>query len=109
MPYSNPDTNRSYHREYKRLHRTGVCPTRCQTACQTLLPSPIRLKTAQDVLELLAEQVELVRADNRASTLERARTVGFLAGTVLRAVEAANVTARLEAVERILKLREDKP
>jgi hypothetical protein len=103
LPYRNPEVNRSYHREYKRLHRTGSC----QTPCQTLLPLSFRVRTAQDVLELVAEQVHLVRTDSTASTLEKARSIGFLAGTILRAVEAADLAARLEAVERTLKLRKD--
>lgn len=77
VPYRNPEVTRTYHREYKRLQRAGSC----QTPSQTLLPESFRVRTAQDVLELVAEQVHLVRTDSTASTLEKARTIGFLAGT----------------------------
>jgi hypothetical protein len=58
-----------------------------------------------DVLALLAEQVNVVRTDVMADPTERARTLGFLASLALRAMEARDITARLEAVERVLKLR----
>ena len=51
-----------------------------------------------DVPALLAEQVNAVRADVLADPTERARTLGFLANLALRAMEARDITARLEAV-----------
>lgn len=104
MSYRDPERKRSYQREYKRLKRTGTC----QTPCQTLIPPEFRLRTAMDVLNLVAEQVQAVRADEDANTMEKARTIGFLAGIALRAVEAADLTGRVEALEQILKQRKDK-
>jgi len=40
--------------------------------------------TAQDVIDLLSDQIEAVRLENTAGTLERARTIGFLAGIASR-------------------------
>jgi hypothetical protein len=40
-----------------------------------------------------------------AGTLEKARAVGYLAGLSLKAIEAGNLAARLEALEAALKLR----
>jgi hypothetical protein len=68
---------------------------------------PVPLDHPADVLALLAEQVNMVRADVLADPTERARTLGFLASLALRAMEARDITARLEAVERVLKLRKD--
>jgi hypothetical protein len=59
------------------------------------------------VLALLAEQVEAVRREAEAGTMEKARTIGYLAGIALKAVEVADVSARIEAVERTLKLRKE--
>ena len=70
------------------------------------LPLPFRLKTAADVLALLEEQVAAVRGDTEAGTLEKARVVGYLAGISLKAIEAGDLAARLEALETILKQRE---
>jgi hypothetical protein len=49
--------------------------------------------------------VAAVRADTEAGTLERARTIGSLAGITLRGIEAGNLAARLETLEAVLKRR----
>ena len=101
MPYKDPEKRQAYQREYKRMQRAGSS----QTPGQTLVPLSFRLKTAQDVLTLIEEQVNAVREEPEAGTLEKARAVGYLAGVALRAVEVADLSARVEAVERILKRR----
>ncbi len=68
---------------------------------------PVPLDQPADVLAVLAEQVNAVRTDAASDPNERARTLGFLAGIALRAMEARDLAARLEAVERVLKLRKD--
>ncbi len=103
MPYRDPEQRAQYQRDYKRMQRAGEC----QTPSQTLVPLPFRLKTAADVLALLAEQVNAVRGDPGVDPTERARTLAFLAGLALRAMDARDGEARLEAVERVLKLRKD--
>ncbi|MCW2892953.1 MAG: hypothetical protein JWO75_2442 [Actinomycetia bacterium] len=70
-------------------------------------PQPIALDMPADVLALIAEQVNAVRADREADPLDQARTLGFLATVALRTMEARDLAARLEAVERVLKLRRD--
>jgi hypothetical protein len=69
-------------------------------------PEPVAIDQPADVLALLEEQVNAVRADPVGEPSEKARTLGFLASLALRAMEARDLTARLEAVERVLKLRE---
>ena len=101
MPYKNRESNRTYQRDYKRLHRAGDC----RTPGQTQLPSEFRLQTAQDILALLAEQIGAVRAEPSAGTLEKARVIGFLAGAALKAVEVSDLSSRLEAMEAVLKAR----
>ncbi len=103
MPYKSPEKARAYNRDYARLRRVGAPAG--QTPCQTPIPADFRLKTASDVLTLIAEQVAAVRADPGVLTIERARTVGFLAGVALRAIEAGDLAARLEALEGALKAR----
>jgi hypothetical protein len=102
MPYADPDRARGYQRSYRRTRRAGDDRT---TPCTTPVPLPFRLQTAADVLAMIEEQVEAVRAEEEAGTLEKARTVGFLAGIALRAIEAGNVAARVEMLETVLKQR----
>jgi hypothetical protein len=105
MPIADPDRAREYQREYRRLRRGG---DPCTTPRTTRLPADFRLKTAADVLALLDEQVAAVRDDPEAGALEKARTIGFLAGVSLRAIEAGDLAARLEMLETVLKQRADK-
>ncbi len=102
MPYSDPERARGYQREYRRLRRGGDGST---TPGTTPVPLPFRLQTAADVIDLLEEQIEAVRAEGEAGTLEKARTIGYLAGIALKAIEAGNLAGRLEALEAVLKER----
>ncbi len=100
MPYKDPEAARAYQRDRKRIERVGGSTTHVQP-----VPLPFRLKTAADVIGLIEEQVGAVRAEPLATTLEKARTIGFLAGVALRAIEAGDMAARLEALEAVLKAR----
>jgi hypothetical protein len=102
MPFADADRAREYQREYRRIRRAG---DGCTTPGTTPVPLPFRLQTAADVLKLLEEQVEAVRADQEAGTLEKARTVGYLAGIALKAIEAGNLAARIEMLEAVLRQR----
>ena len=101
MPYANPETSRQYQREYRRMQRAGECTT----PSQTQLPAEFRLRRAVDVLELIEEQVDAVRGETEAGTLEKARCIGYLSGVALKAIEAGNLASRLEALEAALKQR----
>ncbi len=74
-------------------------------AMRTVLATPAALGSPADVLSLLEEQVNAVRADPMTDPSERARTLGMLAGLALRAMDSRDLQARPEAVERVLKLR----
>ena len=102
MPYADPERARDYQREYRRTRRAG---DGCTSPGTSPLPLPFRLQTASDVLALVEEQVEAVRFEEEAGTLEKARTVGFLAGVALKAIEAGNLAARVEMLEAVLKQR----
>jgi hypothetical protein len=68
-------------------------------------PPPKRLQTAQDVMDLIQEQVEAVRAEPSAGALEKARVIGQLAGVARKAIETGALAARLEMLEAVLKER----
>jgi hypothetical protein len=57
------------------------------------------------VLALLEKQVAAVRGDEALTAVERARTIGYLAGIALKAIEAGDLAARIEGLEAALKLR----
>jgi hypothetical protein len=70
-------------------------------------PSPRRLHTAQDVIDLLHEQVEVLRAARGAGTVPKARAIGYLAGIARKAIETGNLAARLEMLEAVLRQRKE--
>jgi hypothetical protein len=102
MPYKNPDRQRAAKREHARRERAaGVEPKRGTP----LVSGEVRLATARDVLGVIEGQVAAVLADGELGTAERARTAATLCGVALRAIEAADLAARVEAVERALEAR----
>lgn len=102
MPFADPEQRRAYQREYARRRRHGgEGPPPGQVA----LPAPFRLNTARQVLALIEEQVNAVRADPALSSVERARCIGALANTALRAVQVGDLEARLESLEAVLSAR----
>ncbi len=56
-------------------------------------------------MALLEEQVAAVRRDPEVGTVEKARAIGELARLALKAVEAADLAGRVEALEAVLKGR----
>jgi hypothetical protein len=67
--------------------------------------APRRLQTAQDVIDLLQEQVEAVRGATGAGAVEKACVIGRLAALARQAIETGNLAARLEALEAAQKER----
>jgi hypothetical protein len=99
MPYKNPDRQRAAKREHARRKRaSGVEPKRGTP----LLSGDVRIATARDVLGVIEGQVAAVLDDGELATAERARTIATLSGVALRAIEQADLAARVEALERAL-------
>jgi hypothetical protein len=70
-------------------------------------PPPRRLQTVQDVIDLLEEQVEAVRAAPWTGPLDRARAIAYLAGVARKTIEAGVLAARLEMLETVLNQRKE--
>jgi hypothetical protein len=68
-------------------------------------PPSRRLQTAQDVIDLLQEQVEALRAETQADAIQKARALGYLAELARKAIETGNLAARLDALEVSMKDR----
>jgi hypothetical protein len=104
MPYRDPERQRAAKREHARRKRAaGVEPKRGTRT--PLVSGEVRIETARDVLGVIESQVAAVLGDEELGTAERARTVATLCGCALRAIEAADLAARVEALERALEAR----
>ena len=71
-------------------------------------PQPRRLQTAQDVIDLLEEQVEALRAEPWLGAVSKARAIGYLAGLARKAIETGTLAERLAALDAILRQREER-
>jgi hypothetical protein len=105
MPIADPERRKQYHRDYWRLRRSGGTQTGTQTPGTADLPAEYRLAQAADVLDVLGEQLAAVLDDDQLGTVERARTIGYLSGIMLKAIETTNLAGRLESLEKALKFR----
>jgi hypothetical protein len=71
-----------------------------------MIPVSERILGAAEVLCVLKSQIDALLADAKISTVERARTVAYVASVALRAIESATLEERLAAVEQVLSERE---
>jgi len=90
----------------QRLRRIEAFLNHCEPCAPTSRP-PRRLQTVQDVIDLLEEQVQAVRAAPWASPLDKARAIAYLAGVARKALEAGVLAARIEILETVLKQRKE--
>jgi hypothetical protein len=72
---------------------------------QAARSTPRQLQTVQDVIDLLEEQVEAIRAEPWSGTIDKARAIGYLAGVARKAIEAGTIAARVDLLEAVLKSR----
>jgi hypothetical protein len=86
----------------KRVRRLETMLRQC--APPEKLP-PRRLQTAHDVIDLLQEQVEALRAQRWAGAVQKARAIGYLAGIARKAIETGIIAERMEILETVLKQR----
>ena len=63
-------------------------------------PPSRRLQTPQDVVDLLQEQVDVLRAETQTEVIQKARALGYLAELARKAIETGSLAARLEALEK---------
>ena len=103
MPYKDAEKQRQYKREWERQKRAGEGGT----LHGTRNPNPVQIQTAKDILSLLEETINEVKAAD-ADTLVKARCVAYLASVALRAVETGDLAERLEILEMALKPRRRK-
>ena len=92
MPYKDPEKQAEYQREWQRMKKAGDSKTPGRTL------NPADIKTAQGMLDTLADVMAEVRA-TEADPLIRARCIGYLISIGLKCVETADLEARLQKLE----------
>jgi hypothetical protein len=104
VPFKDPEARRAYQRQRAQLRRAG----KADLPAKVSLPAPLRIQTAREVLALLEEQLNALRTDAALGTVERARSIGALAGVSLRAIEVAGLEDRVLALEKVLTQRRNR-
>ena len=90
----------------QRIRRIESFLDQCDSTARTK-PPPRRLQTVQDVIDLLEEQVEAVRAAPWTGPLDKARAIAYLAGVARKTIEAGILSARIEMLETVLNQRKE--
>ena len=95
MPYKDPEKQKEYQRQWQRQRRAG------ETVGFKVLrvSSPEQVKTAQGLLGVLADLIREVLTTKEGDIFMRARTAGYLINIGLKAVEVADLEARLNNLE----------
>mgnify|MGYP000901831752 CR=1 FL=1 len=94
MPYTDPEKQRDYQRNWQR--RRSAAGEGSPKALS--LADAERFTTAAGVMELLAEVLAEVQASG-GDAMQRARCIAYVAGVQMRAIETADLEARLTALE----------
>ena len=94
MPYKNPEKQKEYQREWQRQRRAG------ETVGFKVLrvSSPEEIRTAQGLLSVLGNLIGEVLTTKQGDIFMKARTAGYLISIGLKAVEVADLEARLTSL-----------
>ena len=90
----------------RRLTRLALDRRLFRPTCDSVDRAPVRLKTAADMLAVVGQQINAVRADVDAGPREKARLIASLAAVGLKAVQTGNLEARVDMLEAVLKHRD---
>jgi hypothetical protein len=74
-------------------------------ASQLLHKPSRRLRTPEDLLDLLQEQAAMIEQDYSMASVPKARALTALAAEARRIMETSHVEARLEKLQEILRAR----
>ncbi len=95
MPYKDPEKQKEYQRQWQRQRRAGET-----VGFKVIrLSSPEEVRTAQGLLHVLGSLIGEVLTTKQGDIFMRARTAGYLISIGLKAVEVADLEARLIRLE----------
>ena len=100
MPYKNPERQRKAKAESARRCRRRKKIRGTDKVRELLLPPGARLQSHGDGLLVLERALKLVDNDTTDHDLARAKVASLIVGTLLRNLDAAQIEARIEALER---------
>lgn len=96
MPYKDENERREYQRKYKRKQREGESQDKKR---QT---EKIRIKTISDIQYILSKCINEVW-NSDTELLVKVRTIGYLSGHCMKAIETGDIESRLQEIEKELE------
>jgi hypothetical protein len=101
MGYKDPLKQKEYQRQWQRARRAGDA-----TKFKVIrVSSPDEIKTASALLFVLSGLIKEVLDTDKGDVFLRARTAGYLISIGLKAVEVADLEARLIKLEEVDQIR----
>ncbi len=98
MPFKDKEKQRAYQREYQRLRRAGQ-PTGSRGIEVLRVSNLEQTETARGLLRILGGLIGDVLTAKEGDIFMKARTAGYLISIGLKAVEVADLEARLTSLE----------
>lgn len=108
MPINDPEKRRKYQRERYRAQKAETISIPNLTCKNEFIPLNFRIRSAENVLERIEEQVAIVTnpKDKDGKPIEvceseriaRAKCVGYLLSIALRAIETGGLEAQIQAL-----------
>lgn len=89
----------------KRIQRIESVARRCVSGDASHLPQATKIRTPEDLLNLLDEQIDAIRATPWAGPMQKAQAIGVLAGIARKVMDDHTTAARIEVLEAVLKQR----
>ena len=106
MPYKDPEKRRAYQRDRDRRDReqgkTNRKTRRNQqqflAQCADPVQAAIRVRSSLEAIALLEKEIAKVQEAKRLGVIARARCIGYLVNTCLRAIETGGLEAQIQAL-----------
>lgn len=89
----------------KRIQRMEAVAKRCVRADTSCLTAASKIRKPKDLLNLLDEQIDAIRATPWAGPMQKAQAIGVLAGIARKVLDDHTISARIEMLEAVLKAR----
>jgi len=101
MPIKDPQKRKDYHRDYQREHRAGQPQTGVALRVKGLTGLTTReaTETAKGLLSILGSLIGEVLNSKTGDVYLKARCAGYLISIGLKAVEVADLEARVNKLE----------
>lgn len=106
MPYKDANARRAFDRARKRRQASARQGGRAESVPSVIVldgvAGPVRLRRADDLIEILEDEIGRFRKSGDSTPSDRLRTVGYALGVASRLLEVGPIEQRIAALETML-------